>query len=544
MKKIVLVLAILFCAIITNAQAWKWAVGSKCPKGVIESWTIAVDSHGNVYEWGVMSPSAFVSVPLPNDSLKAYFGHDSLQGLSDFLVSVDSNGNYRWAILVNYAAITKIVTSPSNDIYLFGVYNGSLTIGSLSISTFGVRQGFIAKLNSSGTPVWLKNSPCTTGTFDAFHNCIYVSGAFTDPSLTIGSTTLVNHSYGSLNTDVFIAKLDTSGNPIWAKSFGGDSSETVANIACTPSGDVYVSGLYTSPHFNIGAASFGNPSGGTFTYSYTAKFDSSGNPKWGNNISSDCNGEGIYWMDVDVWGNAYVTGGYYHHCIVGTDSLPYMSAYSFVMFVAKYGNNGALRWAKSINDYHYPIGHSIAPDVCGNVWVCVQDTHGPDYTMLFKYDTSGNLIDSVVAHAGGDDQKAIVVDNKGNLYLGGDYMVDKSVFGNDTLRLVDSTLEALFIAKYAYPFCAFNPHLEIQDENENTATVKIYPNPANRTINIATPSASVKLTICDLSGRLLLIKQVTAVVTSFDVSAIPRGMYFAVWDNGAGSKTTQKIVVE
>jgi Secretion system C-terminal sorting domain len=514
-----------------NAQNWKWAVGSDCPKSGVEAWPVAVDSKGNTYAWGYLQVG---NSGIPSDSVKGIFGSYTLHGAGRILVSTDSNGTYRWAQYVNDALVQKMVTTPYDEIYLFGVYVSTLSIGTLSISSPGIGTpglpGFIAKLNSSGAPIWLKNIPASTGSLDAAFQHLYVSGTFSDPSLTLGSTTLTNHS-AAYKTDVFVAKLDTAGNTIWATSFGGDSSENVANIACTPSGDVFVSGRYASPHFTVGSASFGNPSGGAYTYSYTIKFDSSGNPKWGNTISTDVSGGGIKWMDVDIWGNAYVTGGYYHHCSIGTDSLPYRPSVDSVMFVAKYGNNGTLRWAKSISDAHYPQGWIVAPDVCGNVWVCTQNTHSYDHVMLFRCDTSGHLTDSVDAPAGGDDQMGMVVDNKGNLFLCGDYFYNNTVFGNDTLHIGDSAIENLFIAKYSYPFCAYNPHLEADNKNQPSIPLKIFPNPATYEVSISSSSAVGKLTITNLLGQDVITRIVPENTISIDVHYLPPGLYI-VKSNG------------
>ena len=50
-----------------------------------------------------------------------------------------------------------------------------------------------------------------------------------------------------------------------------------------------------------------------------------------------------------------------------------------------------------------------------------------------EYDTSGHYLTSMSLPSGGDDYTSIVVDNKGNFYLAGDYAIDTLIFGHDTL---------------------------------------------------------------------------------------------------------------
>src|SRR6185295_15766788 len=79
--------------------------------------------------------------------------------------------------------------------------------------------------------------------------------------------------------DVFISKLDSSGNFIWAKAIGGITDDYGSSIAIDDSGNIYVTGYFSSVvDFDPGAAVFnlasvGGPTGDIFIL----KLDSSGN---------------------------------------------------------------------------------------------------------------------------------------------------------------------------------------------------------------------------------------------------------------------------
>jgi hypothetical protein len=62
-------------------------------------------------------------------------------------------------------------------------------------------------------------------------------------TLKFGGTAAPLTSNGGL--DIFVAKLDTSGNGVWAVHFGGTGDERDPRIAVDPAGDVYITGTFT-----------------------------------------------------------------------------------------------------------------------------------------------------------------------------------------------------------------------------------------------------------------------------------------------------------
>src|SRR4029077_7731002 len=105
-------------------------------------------------------------------------------------------------------------------------------------------------------------------------------------SLNFGATTLYNSGSG----DFFIAKYDSSGNVLWAKSSTGIGDELGFKITTDISGNIYVTGLYTS------TVTFGNT---TLMNSgaediFIVKYDASGNMLWAKSAggSGNDNAEG------------------------------------------------------------------------------------------------------------------------------------------------------------------------------------------------------------------------------------------------------------
>ncbi len=110
---------------------------------------------------------------------------------------------------------------------------------------------------------WAKSAAGTDGenincvTTDINGN-VLVSGYFYSQTLTIGNFTLNN----SGNYDVFIAKYDSSGNVLWAKSAGGLYDDVGMGIVADLSGNVTVTGYFYSTMLTAGNFSLANKGAG------------------------------------------------------------------------------------------------------------------------------------------------------------------------------------------------------------------------------------------------------------------------------------------
>ena len=169
-------------------------------------------------------------------------------------------------------------------------------------------------LYASGTFLWAKSMGGTSSDFangiavDSSGN-VYTTGSFSgtadfDPGT--GTADLTSAGSG----DIFVSKLDSSGDFVWTKSMGGMDYDEGRSIAVDSSGSVYTTGYFQ------GTADF-DPSVGTANLTSTgsdqifvSKLDSSGDFVWAKSMggTSDDGGSSIA---LDLSGNVYTTGGYY-----------------------------------------------------------------------------------------------------------------------------------------------------------------------------------------------------------------------------------------
>ncbi len=129
-------------------------------------------------------------------------------------------------------------------------------------------DAFVAKYNANGNQLWMaqfgtSGYDSATGVSSDGSGNVYVSG-YTDGSFP---------SYTNLGSyDAFVAKYDTSGNPVWVKQFSTSSHDYAEGISSDSNGNVYVSGK-TFGSF-LGYTNLG------LYDAFVAKYDGNGNQLW------------------------------------------------------------------------------------------------------------------------------------------------------------------------------------------------------------------------------------------------------------------------
>ncbi|MDX5443024.1 MAG: SBBP repeat-containing protein, partial [Hymenobacteraceae bacterium] len=201
---------------------------------------------------------------------------------------------------------------------------------------------------------------------DAWGN-VYTTGTFQGTAdFNPGPGTFNLTSSG--NSDIFISKLDSAGNFIWARKMGGSLIDESYSIAVDDSGNVYTTGLF------LGTSDF-DPGTGTASLSaaggtdiFISKLDSAGNFVWAKRIGSSADEHGRY-IKTDTAGNIYLTG-YFKGTVdfdPGAGIFNLTSAGDKDIFIAKLNAAGNFIWAKSMGGSLTDDGYAIAFDATGNI---------------------------------------------------------------------------------------------------------------------------------------------------------------------------------
>ena len=363
---ITLVLTIAFSTQINGQNpsfAWVKTIGSS-DKDRGEK--IISDSSGHIYVTGRFSGT----VDFEPGSGTTYL--NSQGGMDIFVLKLDTSGNLLWAKSIggyqnDYG--TDIAVDKQQNVYVTGKFQGTADFdpgtGTHNISSNGSKDIFLVKLDSQGSLVWAN---ATGGlNYDTGHGIalddssnIYLTGKFTgsvdfDPDT--GSVILP--TYGS--ADIFIQKLDSAGNHIWAHSFGSGNWEQGKDVAVDDSGNViFVGSFYNTIDFNPDSALTANHSSNGDKDYYVLKLTPAGDHIWSKSFG------GYYDDDVksvitDDYGNLHLTGFFQQN----VDFDPGPSTHNLSsngqkdIFIQKLDSNGNLSWAQAFGSTYKDIGRGI-----------------------------------------------------------------------------------------------------------------------------------------------------------------------------------------
>lgn len=283
---------------------------------------MTVDNAGNIYVVGYFSGTADFD---PGSAVYNLSGAGAVAANEAYVLKLDSNGNFLWAKSfgsTGYDRAHSVKTDSSGNVYVLGEFAGTVDFdpgpGVTQLAAAGppdFSETFILKLDSNGNFGWAKSFSSPAMDFpkylalDSMNNVI-VTGAFYgtvdfDPSVATYNLTAVGASQ-----DIFVTKLNSSGNFVWARNFGGDSQEQGNSIAIDGSDNIYVTGDFSGTcNFNLGSGTSNLTSvgGSNDSDAFILKLNSGGNFQWVKSIggTADQGGEAIA---LDGSGGIYCTG--------------------------------------------------------------------------------------------------------------------------------------------------------------------------------------------------------------------------------------------
>jgi len=139
----------------------------------------------------------------------------------------------------------SIALDDKGNSYATGNFSGTVTFGGYSLNSIGSTDVFVVKINPSGTVLWAKRMGGNGNDFGEDiavdkNGFSYIIGRYNGPSASFDSFTLPNNGF----SDVFIQKLDQEGNVIWVKGINGSYIELAGGIKVDDQGYVYTTGSF------------------------------------------------------------------------------------------------------------------------------------------------------------------------------------------------------------------------------------------------------------------------------------------------------------
>ncbi len=459
-----LILILVFFAINfeLKSQTWLWA-DKIDGNETLEPEGLGIDSLNNIYVLSELNGTSVIQGVTINS-----FGDKDIQ-----LSKITSSGNLVWTKHfggINTDDPKDIFTDKQGNSYFVGSFLDTAIFDIDSIFSTISKDAFIAKYNTNGNVVWVKNfawgygdQKATGITVDDF-GYISIVGFFKDSIIfgdTIGASNCDTLAKVGNRKNYFYVKLDQNGNYVFSKQLKSDNAQqTMSYISIYNSTSCYIGGFFTT-NLIIDNDTLISKGGKDIAL---ISLDNFGNVQWAKSFG-DSNDDKLFDFETDLNDNLYLTGSFFDTLSFGLDTFISKGG-SEDMFVTKLNSSGNEIWGKRLGGYGEDKGWSIRYrdnilQVSGTltdsiVWAgdTISSSSNLNIEAFFlKADANTgseikiNKIQTSNANLE-ERPRDIVIDYYGNLYISGFFESDNLYFGNDTLTNVSPGNSDVFIARY------------------------------------------------------------------------------------------------
>jgi CHU_C Type IX secretion signal domain/Beta-propeller repeat len=498
-KRISLSLMGFVLVVMVNAQApslaWAKNLGGTTQETVFSN-SITVDALGNVYTIGKLKNGT-----ADLDPGSSTFNLTFTVAGGTFISKLDASGNFVWAKQLGDGTATSyplaIAVDGAGNVYSTGSYLGTGDfdpgVGVFNLTSAGMEDIFISKLDASGNFVWAKKigtSQSDAGTSIAVDasGAVYTTGWYTgfaapvdfDPGA--GTFNLPpNGCPTCAHLGAYVLKLDTNGNFVWADQLAAGIGDATGNqITIDAAGNVYTTGVFTwlSADFDPGIGIFTLGDATTDQKTFISKLDASGNFVWAKGFYAQVSFTNPHPNGIEVDGSGNViTAGYFTGTVdfdpgAGVFNLSPPDGFRDA-YISKLDAAGnfvwAIRFGSASSDDEV---NSIAIDATGDVYAIGEYSGAVDFdpgagvfnltsqtssidTYISKLDVSGNFVWAYdvakTIDSFGANQHSIAADNSGNLYATGLYLGTTDFDPSAGIFNMTPTSSDLFVIKLGTP---------------------------------------------------------------------------------------------
>jgi|GEM_PF-1458463 len=484
----------------------------------------------------------------------------SAQGKQGFLALFDAKGNLQWiqtSTAASELSWQTIAPDGFGNWYTMGQFSGRL--GWVKDNQKSPESGLLlAKWDADGKLLWWKSADLKGAakpvslSVDGEGNC-YMSGMFQGSMSFQGKTIEQNFS-----TDIWAAKINSSGNLLWLYKYGGSGEDSLTGMAATVNGNFYLAG-HTNAEAQFGKYKLADDS---VTHHFIAGGDLNGKPLWVKQIPlfdkqpEDANKQVSFSkarnLSVDAQGSAWV---------IGVAGLPALSEtylpgeYEQSAFAGKLNTKGEILWAKNLMGTGLSDVFAINNSITGNgVFTGAFSTDSLVWgkKKLFKEDAKHHVLlaldnqgDPLWASKLGKEtdnfHPGLGLDVASNIYVGGASNGSAKAFGCQPLANAKGGAQCVLAKLDQTP-------LLMQTNQDQMVTV--FPNPTKGimyvSVNPKYPGKTAIISVGNSLGRLffretILIKD--GVAKSFNLSNMTPGEYL-IQITSEKQKTYRKIQVE
>ena len=198
-----------------------------------------------------------------------------------WVLKLDEFGNVQWQKSIGGGDddwLVSVIQARDSGFVLVGA-SGSSASCDKTEGCIGVDDFWIVKLNSTGSMIWQNTIGGTQA--DELTSIVqtndggYICGGYSNSSASFDKT----ESTCNNSADWWILKLDSLGNILWQRTYGGADVDYLSSISLGYNGDIYVGGTSSSD-----SSCYKNENNVAVHDYWMAKLDSTGNLIWQNTI--------------------------------------------------------------------------------------------------------------------------------------------------------------------------------------------------------------------------------------------------------------------
>lgn len=251
---------------ISGNYIWATNLGNNYPINSAhgnESNAVTIDNNGDILIAGRIIESFQVVYPMYYDRYL-------------FFSKFNNNGTLIWTkkmFASQYPECRDIICDEYDDIYLTGIFNSTVDFDPSSASYLVTSNGgpgdaFVSKYSSAGNIIWAKTlggngfDKGISIDLDTAGN-VYTTGYFVEegdfnPGIAVSSLQ-------ANSTELFISKLTSQGEYVWAQTIGGSGSSEGRCILLNENEDLFLMGKsFGNIDYNPGDGVYANQASGTF----------------------------------------------------------------------------------------------------------------------------------------------------------------------------------------------------------------------------------------------------------------------------------------
>ncbi len=483
-------------------------------------------------------------------------------GYVDFwIVKLDSSGNKIWDKrfggdnMDNFAALAQA----QDGGYLIGGTSSSQISGDKTEWRQGLNDFWVIKIDSAGLKEWDKQYGGSRG---ELLTCLkktsdggFVLGGGTGSPLG-GNITVPNWDTTLQTADYWLVKIDSAGNKLWDKRYGGKKNDLLKSIYQT-----------ADSGFILGGISASGVSGDKTQFNWSVwfdiwivKIDATGTKQWDKRFGTSNVDEFIKVIPTKDYGYILIANSSAGINGDKTDTSKGREDY----WVIKMDSLGNKQWDKTYGSIDKEEVFNIVQTLDGGYLISgdsyspiggdkTEDNLGYEQIWLVKIDSAGGIIwDKTIPTAGHDEAAhafettdgSIVVAEFTNGGIGG----EKSQACWDTFNLLE-TIGDYWILKFCME--EYNSVYHGQQTTDNSQ-LQVWPNPFNTDLSLAlsegegiVPTAT--FTITTVTGQIVYQQTETNLARGYtkmlDLSYMPNGVYFVEVSTEQG-KVVKRVVKE